>query len=203
MSPSKPVVQQAVAADVEAIAKIGASTFSITYGHSIPAEHLQAYLEKTYTPAAISNEIASKKNKFFIARLNPSPAIESGEVVGFIQMKLGTTEPCIPPYVPICELHRIYVAPDHLGGGIGQLLVDRGLNWARDQLLDPDMRVKVTVNVINENLKESRAGVWLGVWEGADRAQRFYQRLGFERLGTHDFIIGDMTHKDFVMVKWL
>ena len=120
-------MQDAVAADAEPIAKIGTTTFAKSFGYSMPAEHLQAYLVETYTPAARSKELASEQNHFFVARLNAARAAENGEVVGFIQMKLGTTEECIPPNVPMCEIHRIYVSFDQVGGGIGQLMMERGL----------------------------------------------------------------------------
>ena len=128
-------MQDAVAADAEAIAKIGTTTFAKSFGYSMPAEHLQAYLAETYTPTAISKELANEQNHFFVARLNTARAADNGQAVGFIQMKLGTTQECIPPNVPMCELHRIYVSFDQVGGGIGQLMMERGLKWARDQLL--------------------------------------------------------------------
>lgn len=133
--PEEVVMQDAVAADAEAIAKIGTTTFAKSFGYSMPAEHLQAYLAETYTPTAISKELANEQNHFFVARLNTARAADNGQAVGFIQMKLGTTQECIPPNVPMCELHRIYVSFDQVGGGIGQLMMERGLKWARDQLL--------------------------------------------------------------------
>ena len=113
------VMQDAVATDAEAIAKIGAAIFAASFGHSVPAEHLQAYLDEAYTPTAISRDMANRQSQFFVARLRSTSAAETGEVVGFIQMKLGTTEPCLPPDALMCELHRIYVSPHYHGGGIG------------------------------------------------------------------------------------
>ena len=195
-------MQDAVAADAEAIAKIGTTTFAKSFGYSMPAEHLQAYLAETYTPAAIAKELANKQNHFFVARLNTARAVDNGEVVGFIEMKLGTTEECIPPNVPMCEIHRIYVSFDQVGRGIGQLMMEQGLKWARDQLLGSELLDGATI-VDNEGAKGQKAGVWLGVWEENVKAERFYRGWGFERVGARDFVMGATRQTDSVMIKWL
>lgn len=130
-----PTIQDAVPADADAIAQIAIATFAQNFGHSMPAEHMHAFFAEAYTPAAISKELPDKRNRFFVARLEPplGGTQNDGRVVGFIQMKLGTTEPCLPPDVPTCEINRIYVSVDHLGGGTGRLLMERGLQWARNQ----------------------------------------------------------------------
>ncbi|KAL9595688.1 MAG: hypothetical protein Q9219_006284 [cf. Caloplaca sp. 3 TL-2023] len=203
-APSKPlshphelVMKEATAVDAEAIAKIGRTTFKACFAYSMPEKDMQAYLEKVYTPAAILEEIAlSEKNRFFVAKLG------SGESVGFVQMKIGTTEPCIPRDASVCELHRIYVSLDRLGGGAGQLMMEHGLNWARDHLLGLE-RINGAVDGINSTIDKQRLGVWLGVWEENLKAQRFYRRWGFERIGSHDFVMGETKQTDLIVVKWL
>ena len=119
-------------------------------------------------------------------------------------MKLGTTEPCLPPGVPMCEINRIYVSMDHVGGGTGQLLMERGLVWTRNRLLGSGSKEgDGVVDGGNGGTKERKVGVWLGVWEENVKAQRFYRRWGFEKVGSHEFTMGGTTQTDFVMVKWL
>ena len=198
-----PAIETASAADAEAIAMIGTATFVKSFGHSMPAEHLHAYLAEAYTPTAILNDLANTQNRFFVARLrDPASAEGNGQVVGFIQMKLGTTEPCLPRNVSVCELNRIYVSLDHAGGGIGHLMMERGLQWAREHLLN-SRKKEFDGAAHGVNGEERRIGVWLGVWEENTKAQRFYRRWGFESVGTHEFAIGSTTQTDFVMVKWL
>ena len=197
------VMQDAVAADAEAIAQMGAATFALSFGHSMPAEDMQVYLDESYTPSAISKDLANKQNQFFVARrLNSASPAANGQVVGFIQMKLGTTEPCVPSDVPMCEVHRIYVSAGHYGAGTGRLMMERGLDWARERLLGSKPLDRAH-GVVDPDVKERRAGVWLGVWEENVKAQRFYRRWGFERVGAHDFVMGGTTQTDSVMVKWL
>ena len=45
--------------------------------------------------------------------------------------------------------------------------------------------------------------VWLGVWEHNLRAIDFYSKWGFEKFGTHVFILGDDPQTDWLMAKKL
>jgi hypothetical protein len=47
------------------------------------------------------------------------------------------------------------------------------------------------------------AGVWLGVNQQNERAQRFYAKSGFERVGTKQFLVGGVLEDDFVMERTL
>jgi len=41
--------------------------------------------------------------------------------------------------------------------------------------------------------------LWLGVWERNERAIAFYNRWGFESVGTHIFLLGQDRQTDFIM----
>jgi ribosomal protein S18 acetylase RimI-like enzyme len=43
------------------------------------------------------------------------------------------------------------------------------------------------------------AGVWLGVNSQNAKAIRFYEKSGFERVGTKSFTLGNAVEHDFVM----
>ena len=45
--------------------------------------------------------------------------------------------------------------------------------------------------------------LWLGVWEENRRAQRFYEKHGFKRVGTLTFPYGDTVGTNFVLEKVL
>ena len=47
------------------------------------------------------------------------------------------------------------------------------------------------------------AGMWLGVNEENARAQRFYGKHGFERVGAKRFLVGDRYEDDWVMEREL
>lgn len=43
--------------------------------------------------------------------------------------------------------------------------------------------------------------MWLGVWEDNFKAQKVYGKLGFTRIGEHDFKMGDCIQTDWIMIK--
>jgi len=135
-------------------------------------EDMQAYLDLTYTPEAIALEIGDTRNTFLVA-CQP-------EVIGFVQLKKGTTEACLPLDTPVTELHRIYMHHESNGRGVGRLLMEAAHTIAKN---------------------EHYSGIWLGVWEENVKAQKFYEKLGYERIGHHDFVIGNEIQRDWVLLK--
>ena len=45
--------------------------------------------------------------------------------------------------------------------------------------------------------------IWLGVWEFNPRAQKFYQKWGFEKFSEHAFYMGEEKQTDWLMRKAL
>jgi ribosomal protein S18 acetylase RimI-like enzyme len=43
--------------------------------------------------------------------------------------------------------------------------------------------------------------LWLGVWENNIRAQVFYRKWNFVKVGTHVFQLGDDPQTDFLMQR--
>src|SRR3954464_3370635 len=81
---------------------------------------------------------------------------------------------------PTVELSKIYVLPQAHGTGAAALLMSRALGWARDS---------------------GAAGVWLGVNQQNERAQRFYGKSGFDRVGTKRFLVGGQHEDDCVLER--
>jgi GNAT superfamily N-acetyltransferase len=81
---------------------------------------------------------------------------------------------------PTVELSKIYVLPQAHGTGAAALLMAQALEWAR---------------------ASGANGVWLGVNQQNERAQRFYGKSGFERVGTKRFLVGGVHEDDYVMER--
>jgi diamine N-acetyltransferase len=79
---------------------------------------------------------------------------------------------------PTAELSKCYVMPGHHGAGVASALMTRTLDAARER---------------------GAAGVWLGVNEENERAQGFYEKSGFTKVGRKRFLVGDKWEEDFVM----
>ncbi|KAG9247027.1 acetyltransferase [Calycina marina] len=172
-------IRLATEADIPAICHLGASTFTSTFGYSMPASDLQTYLSEVYTHAAVAADILDPLITTFVATFPASPL---SEIRGFAQMYQGPIEECVTGPKPV-ELKRLYVDAKYQGGGVGGALFQRIESWAKDG---------------------GFATMWLGVWEENLNAQRAYGRFGFkERVGKHDFVMGTCVQTDWIMVKSL
>jgi ribosomal protein S18 acetylase RimI-like enzyme len=78
---------------------------------------------------------------------------------------------------PTTELSKIYVLPNAHGGGVARELLAAAVDVAREI---------------------GAAGIWLGTNLANVRAQRFYEKSGFEKVGTKRFHVGDRWEDDFV-----
>jgi ribosomal protein S18 acetylase RimI-like enzyme len=80
------------------------------------------------------------------------------------------------------ELARIYALAAAIGKGVGKALMEASIALARAQ---------------------GKQALWLGVWEHNQRAIRFYTAWGFEKVGEHDFRLGNDMQRDWIMQKKL
>lgn len=108
-------------------------------------------------------------------------AVEEGAAVGYAMLVHG--EPydeavrAVVRHRPTTELSKLYVLPAAHGGGVARDLLTACVGIARDA---------------------GAAGMWLGTNQANVRAQRFYEKSGFERIGTKRFHVGDRWEDDFV-----
>lgn len=83
---------------------------------------------------------------------------------------------------PAIEVARIYAVQSSIGRGVGRSLMQKCIDVA------VEMRKEI---------------IWLGVWEKNHRAIEFYQKWGFEKFGTHVFMLGNDAQTDWLMKKEL
>jgi ribosomal protein S18 acetylase RimI-like enzyme len=176
-------LRDALPQDIPQIAALGSHVFSVTFGHSVSPHELQAYLDESYSLAATEAELSSPSKDMIVAVDRSSQTAGSeARIVGFALLTRGSSEPCIEHLQNTVELQRIYVHPDCHGKGVGRLLADRLEDMAREQGFEY---------------------MWLGVWEENHKAMKVYEKLGYERVGDHDFVIGGVVQTDHIMVKRL
>ncbi len=108
----------------------------------------------------------------------------AGVAAGYTMLIVG--EPSDPDVTaaltvrPTAELSKCYVMPGHHGAGVASALMTRTLEAARER---------------------GAAAVWLGVNEENARAQGFYEKSGFAKVGRKRFLVGDRWEEDFVMER--
>lgn len=174
---NKPVtIRPASVKDAGRIAELGAHVFTITFGHSVEPHELEAFLEESYTPSAITKDINDHDKDVIVA------TDANNDILGFAYLTRGTTEPCVQHVEKTVELQRIYVHPLAHGKGVGRALERATETMAREQ---------------------GFKNIWLGVWEENPRAIKAYEKWGYTQVGDHDFVIGTVVQTDNIMLKAL
>jgi diamine N-acetyltransferase len=108
-------------------------------------------------------------------------AVDADQAIGYAMLVHG--EPydadvrAVVKHLPTTELSKIYVLPQAHGGAVAKALLDAAAGVAR---------------------KSGAAGMWLGTNHQNVRAQRFYEKSGFEQIGTKRFWVGDHFEDDLV-----
>ncbi|GAB3877323.1 GNAT family N-acetyltransferase [Terrabacter terrigena] len=172
-------VRPATPDDVPMLASVAAATFVLACPPSMAPERVAAFVSEVLSPERFRAYLADPDRRLLLAE-------RSGAVLGYAMLVSG--EPSDGDvreaihYRPTVELSKIYVLPEAHGTGAAGLLMERGLDWARSV---------------------GAAGVWLGVNQQNERAQRFYAKSGFHRVGTKRFLVGGVHEDDFVMERAL
>jgi ribosomal protein S18 acetylase RimI-like enzyme len=170
-------IRHATNSDAAVLADLGARTFAQTFAVYNTPEDMAEYLAKSFSPSIQAEELATLGCTFLI--LETLTEDQSWLPVGFVRMQAGPAPDCISGANPI-ELVRIYVLQECIGKGEGSRLMQASIDEARSSEHDV---------------------LWLGVWEKNERAIPFYQKWGFETVGTHEFILGSDHQTDYLMQR--
>lgn len=174
MKPNSIHIRYATTADAALLVDLGANTFRETFEADNTPENMAAYLNSAFNEAVLVGELTDPASCFLIAY--------SGETaVGYTKLRTGPAPDEVGDPNAI-ELQRIYVLKAWLGHKIGAALMQASLN---------------------EAVAKGHNTIWLGVWERNPRAIAFYQKWGFEQVGTHIFEVGDDPQTDWVMRRSL
>ena len=162
-------IRRATADDAGCLAAFWRDRFAATFGPIYPPEDLTAYLAAAYDPATITAEITD-------AGFNHHLAERTGALQG--ALKTGRVGLPLPETEGLWEVHRLYLAPEAFGTGLADALMDIARAEARG------LGAKALV---------------LGVYSANHRAQRFYARHGFERIGGYQFPVGRTLDDEWIM----
>jgi ribosomal protein S18 acetylase RimI-like enzyme len=167
---SDAVIRRATIADAEALAAIGAATFTETFGHLYPAEDLRAFLAEAYGLERTRRDLADPAKAAWLVE-------SQGEVVGYAQ-----AGPCDLPHPEVTpasgELKRFYFLKRWQNRGMGRRLFGEAMAWL---------------------LAGGPRDIWIGVWSENHGAQRFYVREGFEKVGEYGFKVGRTVDHEFIL----
>ena len=168
-----PVLAPATAADARDLARFAAEQYVETFvrGFAIPypADDLERFLDETCGVDAFARMIEDAATD--VSLLRDGVGVAAYAVSG----------PAALPHPDVRagdgEIKRFYVRPDLKGSGLARAALD-------ELLLDLD--------------PHRRRTLWLSVWEGNLRAQRFYARYGFDEVGTYPYPVGGWIDRDLI-----
>ena len=153
------------------IATIGKKSFRDAFERLFRSrEELFEYLQYTYDPVKLSKSLRKENNIYLLA-------YDENEPVGFAKVKRHSLNDQIESGAQM-ELQKIYVLPGYQGKGIGSALIKEIKSIAR--YVYPDY-------------------MWLDAHISNEKAVRFYERNGFQKLGSHYLTIGTQSFEYFLM----
>jgi ribosomal protein S18 acetylase RimI-like enzyme len=168
-------VRRAGEADAALLSLIANAAFLDTYAPVLPGADLLAHCLKNNTADVFAAWLADPAVVVTVAEIEPGHA-----PVGYAVL----TPPDFPEGVEPgdVELRRIYTLRQTYGSGVGAALMAQAQADAA-----------------------ARGGkrLLLGVWEHNARARAFYERQGFQVVGSRDFQVGSEVHTDPVYARAL
>jgi diamine N-acetyltransferase len=159
-------------ANAAQLAEFGARTFAESFAADNTEEDMRLHLQSAWSPEKQLAEIQDPDIDTLIY------ADGSGRWLGFAQLRTGKLSDGVPPQGSI-ELWRFYVDKPFHGRGV-----------AAELMKGAKLRAK----------RRGATSLWLGVWERNARAQAFYARQGFRKVGSQVFVVGSDPQTDHVML---
>jgi diamine N-acetyltransferase len=166
-------IRRATVADAAALAEFGARTFFETFAVDNTPEDMRLFLASTWQPDLQRAEILDNG-------LDTLLALDAREALaGFAQVRVAHPPAGIEVRSPV-ELKRFYVDKPWQGQGVARMLMEAAEQAARAR---------------------GAREFWLGVWERNERAQAFYRKCGFRKVGKQIFVVGTDPQTDDVMLR--
>ena len=165
-------IRRAQLEDVNLLVELGAQTFAETFTEDNTPEDMAAYSAASFNIEILTAELLDPLSIFLVADVD-------GNAAGYAKIHSGEPQSGVEGQKPV-ELVRLYVLRKWLGQGVGQALMQRCIDEARELGFQT---------------------FWLGVWERNNRAQAFYRKWNFVEVGEHIFQLGSDPQRDILMQR--
>lgn len=155
--------------DLPLLRTISLTTFTEAFYSKNNPEDFYAYTSMAFTDEKLKSELAENDSEFFFI-------YEDEILAGYFKLNkfINHLEKYDPGFI---ELQRIYISKEFQSTGLGAYTVKYILEYVKN------LRFKT---------------LWLGVWEHNSGAIRFYKRMGFKEVGSHDFKLGSSLQRDIL-----
>jgi len=165
--------------DAALLHELAAETFPLACPpHTLP-ESIAAFIAEHLSIEAFTRYAADPQRELFVAEID-------GAAAGYTMVVFGEpSDADVAASVaarPTAELSKAYVRAEHHGSGIAGALVDASVQAATAR---------------------GCVSMWLGVNQENAKANRFYEKQGFVRVGTKRFLVGERYEDDYVRERVL
>jgi ribosomal protein S18 acetylase RimI-like enzyme len=184
-------IRSATAADCDLLVALGRKTFFETFDGTCPADDMRLFLDTSFAPDKVAAELAAEQSWFYLLE-------DASGTLGYARLSAEPQPPAFyADFAPVCktpvcktpvwetpsvELVRFYLEQRAIGTGLAGRLMEHVLEQAR--------------------IKGYRS-IYLGVWENNLRAQRFYAKHGFRKVGEKVFLVGTDAQTDWYFARAL
>jgi diamine N-acetyltransferase len=172
-------VRQAVQDDAGLLHAVAAEIFPLACPPDADPESIIAFIVQNLSEESFDGYLADPARELFIAEVD-------GLAAGYAMVvHADPTDPDVVasvPTRPTSELSKLYVRAAHHGRGVSVALVDA---------------------VVLASAARGSLSVWLGVNDENERANRFYEKSGFLKVGTKRFRLGARLESDLVRERRL
>ncbi|HKV08930.1 MAG TPA: GNAT family N-acetyltransferase [Thermoanaerobaculia bacterium] len=167
-------MRSAVDSDALSIGALATQVFLDTYATEGIRPSVAREVQEYFSPAAISALLSSSNTRFILAE-------RAGHLIGFAQLTLGAVHELVLDR-PAVELHRLYVQARSAGSGVGTALLREAEAMAA---------------------REGAVELWLIVWAENVKALAFYERRGYQELGTDSYVFENEQYETRIFGKTL
>lgn len=156
--------------DIPSLVAMAKTSFLEAFTAQNKPENVMAYLVEAFTEEQFLEEMEEPSSTFYIAEIE-------GKIVAYSKLNLIPAQTDVHDPESL-EVARLYVLEEFHGLGIGSILMEFAIRFAK---------------------QNGKKYLWLGVWEKNEKALRFYENKGFRRFGQHPFPFGDEVQTDYLM----
>ncbi|WP_413628158.1 GNAT family N-acetyltransferase [Fructilactobacillus vespulae] len=169
---TKILIREVELDEVPFLQQFASKLFKETYIPFSAEADIDTYITDNYTEQKLKQGISNPESSFYFIEVDET-------IAGFCKLDIGDLQ-TDHRFENALEVEKLYIDQRFKGQGLGRKLI----YFAEEHALE-----------LNKSL------VWLGVWEGNKDAAGFYEHLGFEPQGTHEFQLGSELQTDFLLAK--
>lgn len=163
-------IKKVLLTDVNLLQNIATKTFVESFAEFNTQEDMEIYVKMEFSLEKLNQAVLHSDVGYYFAMLG-------NNVLGYMRINFGQAQTDIHDEHSL-EIERIYILKKHQSQKVGQQLLNKAIEIAKNNKLD---------------------FLWLGVWENNFGAINFYKRNGFQEFGNHIFKLGNDEQTDLLM----